>query len=210
MFIRLHLPTDCFMKNSLQYEAAILVIPQQIWIIWYFQIKVHYLINIIWMHIRTYMAQKHVKFNCVPLCGLCIDMNIVTVGKQGDIHPIGHYIGNAKSNCITWHALCGFHYALTLGGDKVSMLRNAYPHKALRRNKVTMCNHQADSPLYVWPGVWSVDLQVLKKSIVIHDTECPHWYQVSVNNTNSMHWNLSLGLTDGRRARDRLVWVMTM
>ena len=43
----------------------------------------------------------------------------------------------------------------TLGGDKVSMLTHTYPHKPLRKIKVTMCNHQADSQLYVWPDVWS-------------------------------------------------------
>ena len=50
--------------------------------------------------------------------------------------------------------------------------------------EVTICNHQADSPLYVWPDIWSVDLQV-QKSTVIHDTECPDWDQVSLNNTNT-------------------------
>ena len=47
-----------------------------------------------------------------------------------------------------------------LGGDKVSMLTYTYPHKPLRKIKVTICNRQADSPLYVWPDVWSGDLQV--------------------------------------------------
>ena len=41
----------------------------------------------------------------------------------------------------------------TLGGKKVSMLAHTYPHKPLRKMKVTMCNHQADSPLYVWPDI---------------------------------------------------------
>ena len=45
-------------------------------------------------------------------------------------------------------------------------------------------NYQADSPLYVWPDVWSADLHLLIKSMVIHDTECPYWDQVSLNNTN--------------------------
>ena len=44
--------------------------------------------------------------------------------------------------------------------------------------------HQADSPLYVWPDVWSADFHLLIKSMVIHDTECPYWDQVSLNNTN--------------------------
>ena len=47
-----------------------------------------------------------------------------------------------------------------------------------------MQTHQADSPLYVWPVVWSADLHLLIKSMVIHDTECPYWDQVSLNNTN--------------------------
>ena len=46
-----------------------------------------------------------------------------------------------------------------------------------------MQNHQADSPLYVWPCVWSADLHLLIKSMVLHDTECPYWDQVSLNNT---------------------------
>ena len=47
-----------------------------------------------------------------------------------------------------------------------------------------MQNHQADSPLCVWPYVWSADLHLLIKSMVIHDTECPYWDQVSLNNIN--------------------------
>ena len=42
---------------------------------------------------------------------------------------------------------------LTLGGDKVGMLIHTYTHKLLSKIKVTICNHQADSPLYVWPDV---------------------------------------------------------
>ena len=44
--------------------------------------------------------------------------------------------------------------------DKVNMLIHTYPHKPLRKIKVTICNHQADSPLYVWPDVRSGDLKV--------------------------------------------------
>ena len=36
---------------------------------------------------------------------------------------------------------------------EVSMLNHTYPHKPLRKIKVTTCNHQADSPLYVWSDV---------------------------------------------------------
>ena len=38
-----------------------------------------------------------------------------------------------------------------------------YPHKPLSKNEVTICNHQPDSPLYVWPDVWFDQLQVQKK-----------------------------------------------
>ena len=70
-------------------------------------------------------------------------------------------------------------------GDKVSMLTHIYPHKAQEEDwSDHMQNHQADSPLYVWPCVWSADLHLLIKSMVIHDTECPYWDQVSLNNTN--------------------------
>ena len=30
---------------------------------------------------------------------------------------------------------------------------NHNPHKPPSKNKVTICNHQADSSLYVWPDV---------------------------------------------------------
>ena len=33
----------------------------------------------------------------------------------------------------------------------------------MKKSKVTICNHQADTPLYVWPYVWSGDLKVKKK-----------------------------------------------
>ena len=45
------------------------------------------------------------------------------------------------------------------------MFTHTYPHKPLRKIKVTICNHQADIPLYVWPDVWSGDVQALKKYI---------------------------------------------
>ena len=58
-----------------------------------------------------------------------------------------------------------------------------------------MQNHQADSSLYVWASVWSADLHLVLKSVVIHDTECPYWDQVSLNNTKPnqtlekfLHW----------------------
>ena len=59
---------------------------------------------------------------------------------------------------IMYHNWISFFF--TLGGDKVSTLAHTYPHKPLRKIKVIICNHQAGSPLYVWSGVWSDDMQV--------------------------------------------------
>ena len=46
------------------------------------------------------------------------------------------------------------------GVIKASMLIHTYTHKHLMKIKVTICNHQVNSQLYVWPDVWSGDLQV--------------------------------------------------
>ena len=55
---------------------------------------------------------------------------------------IAEICGNSRS---TSHA--------TLGVDKVSILTHTYPHKLPRKIRVTICNHQADNQLYVWPDV---------------------------------------------------------
>ena len=47
-------------------------------------------------------------------------------------------------------------------------------------------NHRVDRLLYMWPDKWSGDLHAyisIKKSVVIHDTECPYWDQMSLNKT---------------------------
>ena len=81
-----------------------------------------------------------------------------------------------------------------LGGDKGSMLTHTYQHKPPIKIKVTICNHQADSSLYVWPDVWSGDLQVQKK---IWSYMTPNvltsWDQVSLNNTNQTIKKCSVG-----------------
>ena len=48
----------------------------------------------------------------------------------------------------------------TLRGDNMSMLTHTHSHKPPRKINMTICNHQADRPLYVWPDIWSGDLQV--------------------------------------------------
>ena len=35
----------------------------------------------------------------------------------------------------------------------LQMLTHIYSHKPLRKMKMTICNHQADSQLYLWPDV---------------------------------------------------------
>ena len=47
---------------------------------------------------------------------------------------------------------------------------------------MAICNHQAGSPLQVWPVVRSVDLQAQKR-VVKHDTEYLYRDQVSLNST---------------------------
>ena len=69
-----------------------------------------------------------------------------------------------------------------LGSDRVSMLTHTYPHKLLRKTKVTICNHEVDSLFYLWPGVCTCDLQA-KKSMAVIDAECPYWDLVLLNNT---------------------------
>ena len=52
-----------------------------------------------------------------------------------------------------------------------------------------MQNHHDDSPLYVWPDAWSADLHLFIKSMVLHDTKCPYWDQLSLNNTDQTKLN---------------------
>ena len=60
-----------------------------------------------------------------------------------------------------WQVYTAFvFYRMTLRSDKGSMLTHTYPHKPPRKIYMAICNHQADDQLYVWPDVWSGDLQV--------------------------------------------------
>ena len=93
-----------------------------------------------------------------------------------------HEIVNMTSEYLTFYQFCCVHSIylnVSSGGNKVSMLTHTYPNKHLRKIKVTICNHQDGSSLYVWPNVWSGDLKV-EKSMVILDTKCPYWDQVSL------------------------------
>ena len=49
------------------------------------------------------------------------------------------------------------------GFDKSEYVKPYIPTQTPEENwSDHMQNHQADSPLYVWPDVWSADLQVYK------------------------------------------------
>ena len=50
----------------------------------------------------------------------------------------------------------------------------------MRKSKVHICDHQADSLFYLMSDVWFANIE---QSIVIHDTESPYCDQVSLNNT---------------------------
>ena len=52
------------------------------------------------------------------------------------------------------------------------------------RFKVAICSYQSNSHLYgYFTNIWSGDLQPQEKSVTMHDTKCPYWDQVPLNNT---------------------------
>ena len=65
------------------------------------------------------------------------------------------------------------------------MLTHIYPHKAWRKIEVTICKITRLTAHFMC-GLMSdlLILHLLIKSMVIHDTKCPFWDQVSLNNTN--------------------------
>ena len=84
----------------------------------------------------------------------------------------------------TWNTIwsnTGYLLTSPLEGDKVSMFTHTYPHKPPRNIKVTTCNHQAD---FMCGLMSCLVVCKFRKSMVIHDTECPYWDEVSLNNTN--------------------------
>ena len=73
-----------------------------------------------------------------------------------------------QSSGINWpHTLTYCHQPLHLingifRGGKASMLTHIYPHKPLRKVKVAFAIIKVDSPFYLWPGVYSGELQAYK------------------------------------------------
>ena len=82
----------------------------------------------------------------------------------------------------------------TLWGNK--RLNHAYPHKPLRKIKVAISNHQADCSFYLWPNVWSGDLQIQNRVCTWHWMwHCPYWNQMSLNSTKTQTLSLTLALS---------------
>ena len=71
-----------------------------------------------------------------------------------------------------------------LGVIKFSMLTHTYPHNTPRKIKSDHMQSPGWQPTLcvAWCQIWW--FASLDKSMVIHDTECPYWDQVSLNNTN--------------------------
>ena len=84
-------------------------------------------------------------------------------------------------NTVLIYIVCS-HFR-TLRYDKVSMLTHTCPHKPLMKTERTIYNRQVDSRPF------TCDLSALviykEKTMVIYDTKCPYWDQVSLNNTKS-------------------------
>ena len=76
-------------------------------------------------------------------------------------------------------------YSLSLWSNKVSMLTHTYPHnpwgRFTRLAPPFMCGLMSDMVICKF-----------RKSMVIHDTECPYWDQVSLNSTNPTQPKYSL------------------
>ena len=62
------------------------------------------------------------------------------------------------------------------------MLIHIYLLTPQRNIEVTICKHQLILCV-AWCLIW-LFASLEKNSMVIHDTECPYWDQVSLNNTN--------------------------
>ena len=83
-------------------------------------------------------------YYCGGLYSPVVDNKIRKDSTKNQLFPV--FIQLYKLPLLYCHNLNPSH---TLRGDKVSTLTHTYPHKPLRKNKVTMCNHQTDCPLCV-------------------------------------------------------------
>ena len=93
-----------------------------------------------------------------------------------------HFNPSNDLSCLSADSLLvGQSWPGTLMHDKVNRLsyRSTYPHKRVRKQKVAICSHQADSPHYVCDLVSDLVISVLKYDVYdVND-------QVSLNITTS-------------------------
>ena len=88
----------------------------------------------------------------------------IFMSQLGHITIFHHIVKHKSNNCFPIHLtlLSESYNAIlnALGSHKVSMLTHTSQHKPLRKIEGAISKHQTDSQLYVWPKVWSGDLQV--------------------------------------------------
>ena len=104
-------------------------------------------------------------------------------GFVGFLRPL--CICCTSSVCLQSHSL--FSLPFSLKGNKVSRSTHTYPHNPPLPPQEDWSDHM-QSPGWqptlcvAWCLIWW--FEKFRKSMVIHDTECPYWDQVSLNNTN--------------------------
>ena len=86
------------------------------------------------LHLLNVTSQGH----------LCCYTTQFAKGNLDDLYASAPYYGGGEGGI---GASASVPYYQTLGGDEVSLLTRTYPHKPPRKIQVTICNHQADSPL---------------------------------------------------------------
>ena len=69
-------------------------------------------------------------------------------------------------------------------------LTHTCPHKSLTKTEAAIDNHQVDSPFYLWPDVCSSVSK--EKGMAIHDTECPYWNHLFIQQHKAHSSLLSL------------------
>ena len=119
------------------------------------------------------------KLIVVPYMLLCCPVDGFVPTMQ---HELGGDFGqcsvHARLMFITLYTYTAFP---TLWDDKVSVLTHTYPHKPVRKIKwPAAVTRLTPHLLMAWNLIWWFG-----NSMIIHDTECPCWDQMSLNSTVS-------------------------
>ena len=69
-------------------------------------------------------------------------------------------------------------------GDKVSISTHTYPRQPLGKKNVTMCKITRLTAHFMCDLMSDLVICKFRKSVVVQDTECPYWDQVSLNYIN--------------------------